>query len=638
MYLIRLNINSVDKIFEDKIYKNIIKRYYFYSLKASKKKNISPFFISNNIKNNNNYNSVRCEFPYFPTYHYQKFSKDKTYSLVFLNTLKKFYSTNNKENSNISFIKSEKMASKVPQVNSLDPAALPVNYTTPVDDIKIELKDSGKESCSFDDELVLFLVHSASEKENGSLKISSQIKDSKINAFLSNNNDIFNGKIGTHKSFYISNEKDKYINLTFIRCGGVDEEMTEYEIRTIVSSLVRVVHDNKPASASIMLEIDITESLFRFFLETVFYEYVIDERFKSGDKTANKNSSKSTNIKNLQIFLKNYNANYNKEVEKARTYFMGTHFACQLISAPSNYCNPVSLANVAVELAEKLNLQCKILGIKELEELKMGSYLSVGKGSMYPHRFIHLTYKGKGEIKKKIALVGKGITFDAGGYNLKAAPGSMIELMKFDMGGCAAVLGCAYCIGTIKPENLEVHFISAVCENMISQNSYRPGDIITASNGKTIEVGNTDAEGRLTLADALIYAENIGVDHIIDIATLTGAIMISLGTSYAGVFGNDDKLINKILASSKSSNEPVWWLPIIKEYRASLNSSIADINNLATSNKASSITASIFLKEFIKSTSWAHLDIAGVTWNFKDRKPKGFGVRLLSEFVLNHSI
>ncbi|CAD2100002.1 M17 leucyl aminopeptidase, putative [Plasmodium vinckei brucechwatti] len=638
MYLIRLNINSVDKIFEDKIYKNIIKRYYFYSLKASKKKNISPFFISNNIKNKNNYNSVRCEFPPITTYYYQKFHKDKAYSLFFPNILKKFYSTSNKENSNISFTKFEKMASKVPQVISLDPAALPVNYITPVDDIKIELKDSEKEGCSFDDELVLFLVHSASEKENESLKISSQIKDSKINAFLSNNDDIFNGKIGTHKSFYISNEKDKYINVTFIRCGGVDDEMTEFEIRTIVSSLVRVVRDNKPASASIMFEIGITESLFRFFLETVFYEYVIDERFKSTNNAGNKDSSNSANMKNLQIFLKNYNANYNKEVEKARTYFMGTHFACQLISAPSNYCNPVSLANVAVELAEKLNLEYKILGIKELEELKMGSYLSVGKGSMYPHRFIHLTYKGKGEIKKKIALVGKGITFDSGGYNLKAAPGSMIDLMKFDMGGCAAVLGCAYCIGTIKPENIEVHFLSAVCENMVSQNSYRPGDIITASNGKTIEVGNTDAEGRLTLADALIYAENIGVDHIIDIATLTGAIMISLGTSYAGVFGNDDKLINKILASSKSSNEPVWWLPIIKEYRASLNSSIADINNLATNSKASSITASLFLKEFVKSTSWAHLDIAGVTWNFKDRKPKGFGVRLLSEFVLNHSI
>ncbi|CAD2100131.1 M17 leucyl aminopeptidase, putative [Plasmodium vinckei lentum] len=530
------------------------------------------------------------------------------------------------------------MASKVPQVNNLDPVVLPVNYTTPFDNVKIELKDSGKEGCAFEDGLILFLVHSTSEKEKGSLKISSQIKDSKINEFLSNNDDIFNGKIGTSTSFYISNEKNKYVNLTFIRCGGVDEEMTECEIRTIVPSLVQVLHDKKPTSVSIIFEIDINESLFRFLLESVFYESAVDERFKSTNKAGNKNSSNLANMKNLQIFLKNYNANYNKEVEKARTYSMGIYFASQLILAPSNFCNPVSLANVAVELAEKLNLQYKILGIKELEELKMGAYLSVGKGSMYPHRFIHLTYKGKGDIKKKIALVGKGVTFDAGGYNLKAAPGSMIELMKFDMSGCAAVLGCAYCVGTLKPENLEVHFISAVCENMISQNAYRPGDIVTASNGKTIEVGNTDAEGRLTLADALVYAENIGVDHIIDIATLTGAMLFSLGTSYAGVFGNDDKLINKILASSKSSNEPVWWLPIIKEYKKFISSRCADMNNTPTNSKASSVIASLFLSEFIKSTSWAHLDIAGAAWIFNDSKPKGFGVRLLSEFILSHSI
>ncbi|VTZ70081.1 M17 leucyl aminopeptidase, putative [Plasmodium chabaudi chabaudi] len=637
MYLIRLNTNSVDKIFENKIYKNIIKRYYFYSLKANKKK-FFPFFISNNIKNKSNYNSVRCEIPQFSTYHYQKLSKDKTQFLTGSKIIKNFYSTNNKENSNISFAKFENMTSKVPQVNSLDPVVLPVNYTTPFDDVKVEVKDSGKEGCTFDDGLILFLVHSASEKEKGSLKISSNIKDSKINEFLSNNDDIFNGKIGTSKSFYISNEKNKYVNLTFIRCGGVDDEMTECEIRKIVPSLVQVLHDNKPASASIIFEIDINESLFRFLLETVFYESIVDERFKSTNKAGNKNSSNSTNMKNLHIFLKNHNANYNKEVEKAKTFSMGIYFAAQLISAPSNYCNPVSLANVAVELAEKLNLEYKILGIKELEELKMGAYLSVGKGSMYPHRFIHLTYKGKGEIKKKIALVGKGITFDAGGYNLKAAPGSMIELMKFDMSGCAAVLGSAYCIGTIKPENVEVHFISAVCENMISQNAYRPGDIVTASNGKTIEVGNTDAEGRLTLADALVYAEKIGVDHIIDIATLTGAMLFSLGTSYAGVFGNDEKLINKILASSKTSSEPVWWLPIIKEYKKFISSRCADMNNTPTNCKASSIIASLFLNEFVQSTSWAHIDIAGAAWIFNDSKPKGFGVRLLSELILSHAI
>ncbi|CDU19758.1 chromosome condensation regulator leucine aminopeptidase [Plasmodium yoelii] len=641
MYLTQLKIKFVGKIFEDKFYKNINKRYYFYNIKHNQKQNFFSFFISNKIKNKNNYNSEYREFRTFNTYQYQK---DKIESLNFLKKVKRFYSINNNiENSNISFLKLKKMSLNVPQVISLDPTVLPVNYTTPINDINIVLKDSVKECCNFDDDIVIFLVHSKSDKDNGNMKIGSQIKDSKINEFLSKNEDIFNGKLGTFKSFYISNDKNKYINLSFIRCGTIDEEMSEFEIRKIVSSLVQILHDNKSVATSIIFEIGINESLFRFFLETVFYEYVADERFKSTDKVDkvdNKSdgSGSAENMKSLEIFLKNYNNDYVKQVDKSRTYFMGTYFASQLISAPSNYCNPVSLANVAVELAEKLNLECKILGVKELEELKMGAYLSVGKGSMYPNRFIHLTYKGKGDIKKKIALVGKGITFDSGGYNLKASPGSMIDLMKFDMSGCAAVLGCAYCIGSIKPENVQVHFLSAVCENMVSKNSYRPGDIITASNGKTIEVGNTDAEGRLTLADALVYAEKIGVDHIIDIATLTGAMLYSLGTSYAGVFGNDNKLINKILESSETSNEPVWWLPIIKEYRESLNSKYADINNISSNVKASSVVASLFLKEFIKSTSWAHIDIAGVAWNFKDRKPKGFGVRLLSEFILNHSI
>ncbi|SBS88844.1 leucine aminopeptidase [Plasmodium malariae] len=523
------------------------------------------------------------------------------------------------------------MTSTVPQVVSLDPTSIPIEYHTPVDDLKIELKDLNEDPCSADEGLVVFLVNSAS-KENGTIKINSKVKDKNVNEFLKEENmEGFNGKLGTSKSFYISNEKKKYINLAYIGCGSANE-LTELEVRRIASSLVSILHDNKFAKVSLIFEIKIQESLFRFLLENIYYEYIADERFKSSDKSTN-----TEYMKQLYLYIADANI-YKAQIEKSRIYYFGTYYACQLIAAPSNYCNPVSLSNAAVELAKKVNLECKILGIKEIEELKMGAYLSVGKGSLYPNKFIHLTYKGKGDIKKKIALVGKGITFDSGGYNLKAAPGSMIDLMKFDMSGCAAVLGCAYCIGTIKPENLEIHFLSAVCENMVSRNSYRPGDIITASNGKTIEVGNTDAEGRLTLADALVYAEKLGVDYIIDIATLTGAMLYSLGTSYAGVFGNNEELINKLLNSSKTSNEPIWWLPIINEYRSSLNSKFADINNISSSVKASSVVASLFLKEFVQNTPWAHIDIAGVSWNFKARKPKGFGVRLLTEFILNDAI
>ncbi|CRG94657.1 M17 leucyl aminopeptidase, putative [Plasmodium gallinaceum] len=523
-----------------------------------------------------------------------------------------------------------KMASTVPQVVSLDPINIPIDYHTPIHDIEIQLKDLN-ENFNVEESLVVFLVNS-SGKDNASVKINSKTKDNNISEFLKQESvERFNAKLGTSKMFCILNDKREYVNMAFIGCGSVNE-LSEADIRRIVASLVPILQEYKISKVSLIFEIKLQESLFRFFLENLFYEYMTDERFKSTDKTLC-----TDYIKYLTLHIANAKS-YNEEVEKSRIYYSGTYYASQLIAAPSNYCNPVSLANAAVELAEKLNLQHKILGIKEIEELKMGAYLSVGKGSMYPNRFIHLTYKGNGEIKKKVALVGKGITFDSGGYNIKASPGSMIDLMKYDMSGCAAVLGCAYCIGTIKPENVEVHFISAVCENMVSKNSYRPGDIITASNGKTIEVGNTDAEGRLTLADALVYAEKLGVDYIIDIATLTGAMLYSLGTSYAGVFGTNEELINKLLNSSKTSNEPLWWLPIINEYRSSLNSKYADLNNISQSVKASSIVASLFLKEFVQSTPWAHIDIAGVSWNFKCRKPKGFGVRLLSEFILNEAI
>ncbi|EUD69464.1 leucyl aminopeptidase [Plasmodium inui San Antonio 1] len=540
------------------------------------------------------------------------------------------------------------MATLVPQVVSLDPTTIPIDYHTPIDDLNIEVKDINKEACPADEGLIVFLLNSAPKNSSsggsgdngvsgGSIKINSNVNDKTINEFLKQGNmENFSGKIGTSKSFYIANDKKKYVSLAYVGCGPAKEE-TELEIRKITYALATMLLDNKYKKVSIVFEIKIQENLFRFFLEHLFYEYVTDERFKSSDKSSNTDYMKS-----LSLHIANADM-YKGQIDKARVYFYGTYYAAQLIAAPSNYCNPVSLSNAAVELAKKVKLECKILDVKEIEELKMGSFLSVGKGSMYPNKFIHLTYKGaqKGDNqnkRKKIALVGKGITFDSGGYNLKAAPGSMIDLMKFDMSGCAAVLGCAYCIGTMRPENVEVHFLSAVCENMISKNSYRPGDIITASNGKTIEVGNTDAEGRLTLADALVYAEKLSVDYIVDIATLTGAMLYSLGTSYAGVFGNNDQLINKILNSSKTSNEPAWWLPMINEYRSSLNSKYADLNNISSSVKAGSVVASLFLKEFIQNTPWAHIDIAGVSWNFKARKPKGFGVRLLTEFVLNDAL
>eukprot|EP00181_Compsopogon_caeruleus_P004424 CAMPEP_0184679912 /NCGR_PEP_ID=MMETSP0312-20130426/2786_1 /TAXON_ID=31354 /ORGANISM="Compsopogon coeruleus, Strain SAG 36.94" /LENGTH=528 /DNA_ID=CAMNT_0027129675 /DNA_START=489 /DNA_END=2072 /DNA_ORIENTATION=+ len=298
--------------------------------------------------------------------------------------------------------------------------------------------------------------------------------------------------------------------------------------------------------------------------------------------------------------------------------------AKELVNAPPNVVNPVTLAATAGELAKKHRLDITILEKKDCEERGMGAYLGVAQGSAYPPKFIHMKYAPRGDVKKRIVLIGKGLTFDSGGYNLKAGPGSMIELMKFDMGGAAAVLGAANAVGALQPPGVEVHFIIAACENMISSEAYRPGDVLKASNGKTIEIGNTDAEGRLTLADALVYADSLGnMDYIVDLATLTGAMIISLGNDYAGLFSSDDRLADRISSSAKRVGEKLWRMPLPPEYLELTKSKIADLKNTG-GRAAGSITAALFLKEFVRNTPWAHLDIAGTVWGEKEGGPTGW--------------
>lgn len=209
----------------------------------------------------------------------------------------------------------------------------------------------------------------------------------------------------------------------------------------------------------------------------------------------------------------------------------------------------------------------------------------------------------------------------------------MIEKMKFDMGGAGAVFGAAHAIGALKPEGVEVHFIVAACENMVSSRAMRPGDILTSSNGKTIEVLNTDAEGRLTLADALVFAEKAApMDAIVDVATLTGAVIIALGDKYAGLWTSSDKLGDAINKAASSTGELLWRMPLAPEYSDQLKSAIADLKNVG-GRGGSSISAALFLKEFVKEAPWAHLDIAGTVWNDGANAPTGYGVRTLFQLA-----
>ena len=299
-----------------------------------------------------------------------------------------------------------------------------------------------------------------------------------------------------------------------------------------------------------------------------------------------------------------------------------TCFARDLVNSPANDVHPTYLAKVATQIAREARLGVTVLDRAECEKLGMGAFLGVAAGSDQPPKFIHLTYTPPGRRRRRVAVIGKGITFDSGGLDLKSAE-SMLR-MKDDMSGGAAVLAIMRALPALKP-SVEVHGLIAATENMPSGSATRPGDILRAMNGTTIEVGNTDAEGRLTLADAIVYAgEKIKADEVIDMATLTGACVVALGPLCSGLFANDQPLADRPLAAAEQAGERVWQLPLIDEYREHLKSDVADLNNVGPRG-GGAITAGLFLKEFAGDRPWAHFDIAGPAFVEKDTPlaPKG---------------
>lgn len=357
-----------------------------------------------------------------------------------------------------------------------------------------------------------------------------------------------------------------------------------------------------------------------------------DSRFKS--------ESKKPTLKSVDIIGLGVGSEIEKKLKQAEFISSAVIFGKNLVNAPANVLTPVVLAEEARRISSMYSdvLTANILNEEQCKELKMGSYLGVAAASANPPQFIHICYKPPGgSVKTKLGLVGKGLTFDSGGYNIKTGPGSSIELMKFDMGGSAAVLGAAKALGQIKPAGVEVHFVVAACENMISGTGMRPGDVVTASNGKTIEVNNTDAEGRLTLADALVYTCNQGVDKIIDLATLTGACIVALGPSIAGFFTPSDELAKDVIEASETAGEKLWRMPLEDSYWESMKSGVADMVNTG-GRQGGAITAALFLKQFVnENVEWMHIDMAGPVWNDKKKAATGFAIPTLVEWVLKQS-
>ncbi len=342
------------------------------------------------------------------------------------------------------------------------------------------------------------------------------------------------------------------------------------------------------------------------------------------------------------VELINFPESTNQILQEVHPTCEGVELARELVGAPPNFLTPNELANQAKKIAENHSLEVKILDKSECAEKGMGAFLAVSQGSDLAPRFIHLVYKPKGAVKQRLALIGKGLTFDSGGYNLKVGA-AQIDMMKFDMGGSAAVLGTARAIAELKPAGIEIHFIIAACENMINGSAVHPGDIVKASNGKTIEINNTDAEGRLTLADALVYACELKPDKIVDLATLTGACVIALGEEIAGLWTEDDQLADDLTTAAADAGEGIWRMPLQDSYKEGLKSLLADIKNTGP-RAGGSITAALFLKEFVEeSISWAHIDIAGTVWTEKDKGlnpagATGYGVRTLVNWILKLSL
>jgi leucyl aminopeptidase len=298
--------------------------------------------------------------------------------------------------------------------------------------------------------------------------------------------------------------------------------------------------------------------------------------------------------------------------DEAHAIGAGRILARDLVNEPADVLYPETLAQQALALADD-RISVEVWDFDRIKAAGMGGVEAVGKGSNRDPRFIHLTYKPAGTPRRKVGLIGKGVTYDAGGLNLK--PGAGLQNMRCDMGGAATVVGVFRALADIQPD-VEVHGIIGTVENMLGGSAYKLGDILHISNGKTVEVHNTDAEGRLVLADCLSYASKLGLDSMVDIATLTGACMVALGERYSGLFTDDDELADAITQAAAESGEDVWRLPLEQRYKEKLKAEWADVKNIG-GRSAGSITAALFLSYFAENTRWAHLDIAGPAFSEK---------------------
>ncbi len=437
----------------------------------------------------------------------------------------------------------------------------------------------------------------------------------------------FTGK-GSESAYVHNTGEMKARRLLLLGAGKKDEFSTD-KVRRMAGTAARTLRGKKARTFAFLQRFDLAAGdSAQSATEGALLALFEPDKYHTSDKTENHLD---------QMILATDGGDFDAAqtgVERGRIIAEATNFGREVINEPSNVMTPTEMANKAEEVAKTYGLSLDVLDEDQMRELGMGSLLGVAQGSAEPAKLIVLSYKPKTKSDETVAIVGKGVTFDTGGISIKPADG--MEKMKYDMAGGATTIAAMRAIAQLKPA-VNVLGIVPATENMPGGRAQRPGDVVRAMTGKTIEVINTDAEGRLILADAVAYARKLGATKIVDLATLTGAVSIALGDVYVAILGNNQEWIDTVIGVAKKSGEKFWQLPLDKEYREQIKSEIADIKNVG-GRKAGTITGAYFIREFVEDTPWVHLDIAGTAWNESTKPylaigPTGVCVRTLVNLV-----
>jgi leucyl aminopeptidase len=410
--------------------------------------------------------------------------------------------------------------------------------------------------------------------------------------------------------------------------AGKEKNFTNSELRQVAGAAVRSLKPKTIRKFAILAPaLSSTADSVRSVVEGAFVGDFDPDTYKS--------DRKDQKVDSVTIVVEGGDKALEQALNEARIVGESQNFTRELVNEPSNRLTPAMLADRAKKMADEIGLKCEVYGPEKLQELKMGAFWSVAQGSDEEPRLIVMRYEPEGAPEKPVlGLVGKGITFDSGGISIKPSDG--MEKMKYDMAGGATMIGAMRAIALLKPK---IKVIAVICatENMPSGKAQKPGDVQIAMSGKSIEIINTDAEGRLVLADGLHYARQLGCTHLIDAATLTGACVVALGMINVGVFANNDTIYERFREATRRAGEKMWRLPLDAEYGEQIRSNIADIMNTG-GRWGGAVTAAKFLQEFVEDTPWIHLDIAGTAWMEENKPwiakgPSGVALRSLVEFV-----